>query len=131
MVKKLQMYFQVSSYKRRNFLYINDNNSNSICPTYSKGGAWLKHFSLSNLLCTCITRLITNYTSIIKYKQRFFPNSSITYLCGSSLIETRLHILYDYKQYKKSWNSKQESLKDVLTFLKFNPGIFCFQEGSI
>ena len=87
MVKKLQIYFQVSNYKGRNFLYINDNNSNSICPTYSKDGAWLK------------------------YKQRFFPNSSITYPCGSSSIETRLHILYDYKQYKKSWNSKQEFSK--------------------
>jgi len=34
------------------------------------------------------------------------------------VIETRKYILYDYKQYKKSWNSKQKSLKDVLIFLK-------------
>ena len=30
MIKKLQMYFQVSNYKRRDFIYINNNNSNFI-----------------------------------------------------------------------------------------------------
>ena len=43
--------------------------------------------------------------------------------------KTREHILYDCEWYKKSWNPKQETLKDVLTFLEFNPGMFCFQEG--
>ena len=45
-VKQWQMYFQASEYKGRNFLELNDNDHQPICPTYSKGGAWLKHFGL-------------------------------------------------------------------------------------
>jgi len=39
---------------------LNDDNNQHIYSTYAKGGAWLKHFGLSNLLCACIIRLITN-----------------------------------------------------------------------
>jgi len=45
-VKQWQMYFQASEYKGRNFLELNDNDHQPICPTYSKGGAKLKHFGL-------------------------------------------------------------------------------------
>ena len=69
-VKKKQMYFQASDHKGKNFLNLNNDNSYSICPSYSKGGAWLKHFSHSNSLCTYITRLIT---PIGEYRPRFFP----------------------------------------------------------
>ena len=67
-VKKWQMYFQAFKYKRNHFLDLNNDNNQSIHPTYSKGGAWLKYFSLCNSLCVCITRLITNHASIDKYK---------------------------------------------------------------
>ena len=43
----------------------------------------------------------------------------------------RKHILSKCSQYKKSWNLKREFLKGVLTFLEFNSGVFCFQEGII
>jgi len=86
------MYFQVSNYKGKNFLDLNDDNNNSIHSIYLKGGVWLKHFSLSNLLCACITRFITNYAPIGEYRQRFFPNSLVICLCSNSSIETRLHI---------------------------------------
>ena len=128
-VRKWQMYFQASDYKGRNFLELNDNNGNPICPSYSKGGARLKHFSLFNLLCACITRLITNHAPIGEYRQRFFPNKLVACPCGNYPLETREYILYDCEQHKQSWNPKQESLKDVLTFLDSNPGTFCFQEG--
>ena len=52
-VRKWQMYFQASNYKKRHFLDLNNDNDKPICPTYSKGGAWLKHFSLSNSPTRC------------------------------------------------------------------------------
>jgi len=116
------MYFQASGYKGRNFLELNDNDHWPIHLTYSKGGAWLKHFSLSNSMCTCITRLIMNHTPIGEYRLRFFPKESFTCMCGEYPIETRRHILFGCAWYKKSWNLKKESLKDILTFLEFNSG---------
>jgi len=93
---------------------------------YSKDSAWLKYIGHSNLMCTCATRLIMNYTSIGKYQLRLFPKESITYMYRKYPIEIRRHILFDCARYKKSWNPKRESLKNVLTFLKFNSKISCF-----
>jgi len=126
-VKKWQMYFQASDYKRKHFLELNNDDNQPICPTYSKGGAWLKHFGFFNSLCACITRLITNHG---EYRLRFFPNKPFTCLCGNFSIETRAHILHGCVQYMKSWNPKWKSLKDILTFLEFNPGAFCFQDSN-
>jgi len=123
------MYFQASDYKGRNFLELNNNNDKPICPTYSKGRAWLKHFDLSNnTMCAHITRLITNHTPIGKYRKRFFPNEPTACSCSCVPLKTRDHIIHDCKRYKQSWNPKQDSLKDILTFLEFNPGTFYFQE---
>ena len=122
------MYFQASEYKERNFLELNNNNT-LICPTYIKGEAWLKYFGSSNSLCAYVARLVTNYVLISDYRLRFFSKESIACSCGNYPIETRRHILFEHPQYKKSWNLKRESLEDVLTFLEFNPGAFCFQES--
>jgi len=86
-VKKWQMYFQASDYRGKNFLDLNDDDDKPICLTYSKGGAWLKHVSLSNLLCACITILITNYAPI-------FPNEPVSCPCGNTPLKTRDHILH-------------------------------------
>lgn len=123
------MCFQASNYREKNFLDLNNDGRNPICLSYSKGGAWLKYFSLSNSPCTYITRFITNHVPIGRYKQRFFTNKSIACSCGNTPIKTRAHILYDCKQYQKLQNTKQESIEDVFTFLKFNHGMFCFQES--
>ena len=61
----------------------------------------------------CITRLITNHAPIGEYRLRFFPKESSACLCGNSPIKTRMHILHECVWYKKSWNPKRESLKDV------------------
>ena len=98
------MYFQTSDFKKKYFLNLNNNDYQLIHPIYSKSSTWLKHFSLSNSLCTHITRLITNHTPIGKYRLRFFPNKLFAYLYSNSPI------------------------KDILTFLEFNPGVFCFQK---
>jgi len=60
----------------------------TICPTYSKGGAWLRHFSLSNTMCARVTRFITNYAPIGDYRKRFFPNESATCSCGHVPLKT-------------------------------------------
>ena len=95
------MYLQALEYKERNFLDLNNNNNQPIQPTYTKGGTWLKHFRLLNLLCTHITRLVTNYALIGKYRLRFFSKGSMACLCREYPIEMRKHIFYEYSQYKK------------------------------
>ena len=128
-IRKWQMYFQASGYRGKNFLDLNNNNNKPIQPSYSKGGAQLKHFSFSNSLCTQVTRLITNHAPIGEYRIRFFPNEPSSCLCGQAPLKTRDHILHNYERYQQLWNPKQDSLKNILTFLDFNPGMFCFQEG--
>jgi len=61
------MTFQVSDDKGRFFLDLLDNDLNSIEPTYSKGGLWLKFFGYSNSLCIRATRAITNHAPIGEY----------------------------------------------------------------
>ena len=78
-IYKYQIYFQISNYKKRNFLNLNNDDNQLLHPTYSKDSIWLKHVSLSNLLCAYFIRLITNHALIGEYKQRFFSNKSVTY----------------------------------------------------
>ena len=111
------------------FLKLNNDDNQPICPTYSKDNAWLKHFGFSNSLCACITRLITNHAPIGEYRLRFFPNEPFTCPCSIFPIETRAYILHGCVWYTKLWNPKWKSLKDILTFLEFNP--FCFQDSNI
>ena len=72
-----------------------------------------------------------NHTPIEKYRIRFFSKEFFACLCQDYSIKTRKYILFEYARYKKSWNPKREFLKDVLTFLEFNPRAFCFQKDVI
>jgi len=119
-IRKWQMYFQVFDYKGRHFLDLNNDNNQSICPIYSKSSTWLKYFSLSNLLCVCITRLITNYASIGKYKLRFFPNNLFAYLCGNSPIETRIHIVQSKRILSELWMINLVLFYFILLFFIFD-----------
>jgi len=65
-----QWQFQVSKFKGRGFLELNDN---SIVSSYSKGRAWMKHIGHSSSLYTQVTRLITNHAPIGDYHYCFFP----------------------------------------------------------
>jgi len=123
------MYFQVLDYKGKNFLCLNDNNNLPIWPTYLKEGTWLKYIGYSNSLYTHITKAITNHASTGEYYLRFFPEESFTCLCSNYPIEIRNHILYECRQYRKYWSSKRNSLKDIIAFLEFNPGVFSFHKG--
>ena len=120
-------------YKGRNFLDLNNDDNQPICPMYSKGGAWLKHFGLSNLMCVCvcITRLIMTHAPIGEYRLSFFHKETFSCTCGDYPIEMRRHIYFDCVQYNKLWNPTRESLKDVLMFLEFDLEVFCFQKRII
>ena len=48
------MTFQVSEYKRKNFLDLNNDDNQPICPMYSKSSIWLKHVGYSNSIYTCL-----------------------------------------------------------------------------
>ena len=68
-----KMTFQALDRKGKQFLHLLDDNSNTIEPSYVKGGPWLQMFGQSNSLCMCAIRAITNHASIGEYRLRFFP----------------------------------------------------------
>jgi len=68
------MTFQVSDYKRKNFLNLNDDNNLLIRPTYLKGSIWPKLIEHSNFL---YTQAITNHASIGKYCLIFFSQETL------------------------------------------------------
>jgi len=113
------MVFQASEFKERKFLELNNNDHSLICPTYSKNKAWLKHFGSSNLSYVQVTKLVMNHAPISEYRLRFFSKEPIAYSCGNYPIEIRRHILFKCSQYRKSWNLKRKSLKDISTFLEY------------
>ena len=127
-LKNWQITFQASDYKGNNFLDLNYNNNLPTRLIYSKRDTWLKHFGHSNILCACAVRAITNYALISKYCLSIFSKESFTCSYKDYPIETRNHILYSCKYYKMYWNSKRDLLKDIITFFKFNPGVFSFHE---
>jgi len=128
-IYKWQMIFQALEYKGKHFLELKDDDNIPVKPTYSKGGTWLNLIGHSNTLCTQATRAITNHTPIGEYCLRFFPRESFECPCGNYPIESRHHILHECRRYNKYWNHNRDSLKNFVTFLKFNPGAFSFHEG--
>ena len=93
------MTFQALDLKGRQFLNLLDDNFNVIEPSYAKGDSWLKTFGHLNSLCACATRAITNYALIGEYRLRFFPREEFKCLCGTYPIESRHHILYEYRRF--------------------------------
>ena len=122
------MMFQASDYKGRSFLDLLDDNLNIIKLLYSKGGSWLKHFGHSNSLCTRATRAIVNHSPIGKYCLRFFPQENFACQCSLYLIESRRHILYEYKRFNNYWNPRRDKLSHFILFLEFDSKAFSFEE---
>ena len=105
-----------------------NNDNNIIEPLYIKGGSWLKTFSHLNSLCVHDTRAITNHTPIGKYKLRFFPREEFSCPCRQYPIETRCHILYEYKRFNDYWNLRRDLIGHFIMFLKLNPNVFAFSK---
>ena len=125
-IKQWNMTFQASNRKVNQFLKLLDDDFNTIKPSYTKGGSWLQAFGLSNLLCTCAIRAITNHAPIRKYQLRFFLYKDFSCLCNNYPIESRRHILHEYKRFNGYWNPKKDSLSHFIMFLVANPNAFTF-----
>ena len=119
-----KMSFQVSDDKDQHFLELLDSDSKPIELSYSKDGLWLKFFGHSNLLCTRASRAIVNHASIGKYQLRFFSQEDLKCPCGLYPIETRQHILHEYRRYNNYWNSRRNTIAYFTLFLEFNSTTF-------
>ena len=95
---------------------------------YIKKKAWLKIFGHSNSLYTRASRIITNHTLIGEYRLRFFSRKEFKYSYRSYPIESRWHILYEYKRFNGYWNLWKDSISHFVMFLELNPSTFTFVE---
>ena len=127
-INQWKMTVQASDGKGKQFLNLLDNDSNTIKPSYTKGGLWLKVFGHSNLLCACAMRAITNHAPIGEYWLRFFPNKDFTCPCNDYPIESRRHILHKCRRFNGYWNPRRDSLNHFVMFLIANPNAFAFTD---
>jgi len=120
------MTFQASDSKGKHFLDLVDGDENTLELSYIKGSSWLKYFGHSNILCARASRAITNHIPIGEYQLRFFPRKE--FRCPYKLypIETRCHILYEYKRFNGYWNLRRDLIDHIILFLKLNPNGFAF-----
>ena len=95
------MTFQTLDLKGKHFLKLVDSDNNIIELSYIKGSSWLKYFGHSNSLCARALRAIINHTSIGEYKLRFFPREDFSCPCGLYSIESKQHILHEYKRFNE------------------------------
>ena len=130
-INQWKMTFQASDGKDRNFLDLVDNNYEIIELSYIKGGPWLQAFGLSNSLCACATRAITNHAPIGEYRLRFFPNEEFKCPCGLYPIETRRHILHECTRHNGYWNPRRDSLSHFVMFLSAIPKAFAFNDSPL
>ena len=90
----------------------------------------LLHFGLSNSLCTRVSWAIVNHTPIGKYCLKFFPMEDFSCLYGLYSIETRQHILHEYKRFNKYWKILLLTLHYssnliLVLFLLFQASLIC------
>jgi len=125
-----KMTFQVLDGKRKQFFDLLDDNSNTIEPSYIKGGPWLQAFGQSNSLCICMTRAITNHAPIGEYKLRFFSREEFKCLYSVYSIKSRRHILHNCSRFNSYWNPRRDSLSHFVMFLKTNLNAFAFLSNT-
>ena len=120
------MTFQAFNLKRHQFLDLCDKDNNPLEPIYVKDGMWLKCFGYSNLLCVRAMRVIVNHAPIGKYKLRFFPQKDFSCPCRLYPIESRHHILHNYRRFDGYWNLRRDLISYFTLFLEFNSSVFSF-----
>ena len=121
--------FKTSSLKGKIFLNLLNNNLSDIEPSYTKGELWIKSFKFSNSFCAWATWAITNHAPIEEYWLCFFLREEFSCLCKLYSIETRHHVLYDYKRFNKGWNLGKEILFQFIFFLEYNLNAFSFRKS--
>jgi len=91
--------FQASDQKGQQFLELDDDNNNSIEPSYINEESWLKFIGHSNSLCTRVIRAIINHTPIGEYRLCFFLKEKFKCSYGLYPIELRCYILYKCQRF--------------------------------
>jgi len=120
--------FQTSDLKESQFLNLLDGDDNIIELLYIKVGAWLKFFSHFNSLCARASKAITDHAPMREYRLRFFSREEFKCLCGSYPIESRQHILHEYKRFNGYWNPQRDFISHFVMFLELNSSAFTFVE---
>jgi len=77
-------------------------------------------------LCTKVTRVIVNHSSIGEYQLIFFLREELTCLYGEYSIEMRRHICYECKRFNNYWNLRRDIISYFTLFLEFNSDAFSF-----
>ena len=126
LTNRWKMIFQASNMKEKSFLDLTDGDNKTIELTYIKGSSWLKYFCHSNSLCARALRAITNHALISEYRLRFFPREDLSCLCRLYPIESRRHILHEYRRFNEYWNPRRDSIGYFVMFLELNPNAFAF-----
>ena len=127
-INQWKMMFQASDGKGKQFLDLLDDDLNTIEPSYTKDGLWLKVFGHSNSLCAHATRAITNHGPTGKYWLWFFPNEDFVCPCNKYPIESRRYILHECRRFNGYWNLRRDSLNHFVMFLIANPNAFAFTD---
>jgi len=125
------MSFQASEHNERNFLKLLNDDLNSLKPLAIKGSLWLQYFGHSTSLCARVTWAIINHAPIGEYWLRFFPRKDFLYPCELYPIETRWHILHEYKRFNNYWNFRRDTIAYFSLFLKLNSNAFSFGQDII
>jgi len=117
------MFFENALYRGSQFLDIYDNNDNLVTPTYTKEESWLTIIGISNSIYAYAICFITNYTSIDKYKARFYPNKNTSCLYSGTQLKMCHYILYQCSLYK-GYNYMEYILSKTIDFLQSNHKLF-------
>jgi len=64
-----------------------------------------------------------------KIQAKVFSQQIMHMPLSKSSVETRHHKLHKCERHKQSWNSLRSSISDIITFLKFDPRAFSFQDN--
>ena len=125
-----KMTFQASDFKGKQFLDLIDDDNNIIELSYAKRESWLKVFGHLNFLYVCTSRALTNHAPIDEYRLRLFPREEFRCPYGLYPIESRCHILHEYRRFNRYWNLRRNSLGHFVMFLETNPSAFAFIDSS-
>ena len=118
------MLFQASDVKESHFWDLIGDDLQPIELSYSREESWLKYFSHSNLLYTRATRAIVNHAPIEEYHLCFFPNKDFSCSCKNYIIESRYHILHNYRRFNNYWNLRRDIISYFVSFIEFNKNEF-------
>jgi len=128
-LKEWQTSFSASRKKGQLFLDFEDEKEHIIKPTDAKGGSWFPCIGFTNSLCARFTRMTTGHAPIGEYRQRFFPDSSLSCPCGNANVQTCEHIIMQCDLHDLSTRLCNIVINSFVHFLADNPTAEGFDNG--